>query len=49
MLHSSSFSGSYLGVVFEKISKKDKVPLMVPSIAKVVFVASPKDFEQGSK
>jgi hypothetical protein len=28
--------------VFEKFAKKDKVPLMVPSIAQVVFVTSPK-------
>jgi hypothetical protein len=37
----SSFSGSYLGV-FENFTKKDKVPWMVPSIAQVVFVTSPK-------
>jgi hypothetical protein len=37
----SSFSGSYLGV-FENFAKKDKVPRMVPSIAQVVFVTSPK-------
>jgi hypothetical protein len=35
------FSGSYLGV-FENFAKKDKVPRMVPSIAQVVFVTSPK-------
>jgi hypothetical protein len=35
------FSGSYLGV-FEDFAKKDKVALMVPSIAPVVFVTSPK-------
>jgi hypothetical protein len=34
----SSFSGSYLGV-FENFVK---VPWMVPSIAQVVFVTSPK-------
>jgi hypothetical protein len=37
----SFFSGSYLGV-FENFAKKDKVPRMVPSIAQVVFVTSPK-------
>jgi hypothetical protein len=35
------FFGSYLGV-FENFAKKDKVPRMVPSIAQVVFVTSPK-------
>jgi hypothetical protein len=35
------FSGSYLGV-FENFTKEDKVPLMVPSIAQVVFVTSSK-------
>jgi hypothetical protein len=35
------FSGSYLGV-FENFAKKDKVPRMVPLIAQVVFVTSPK-------
>jgi hypothetical protein len=37
----SFFSGSYLGD-FENFAKKDKVPRMVPSIAPVVFVTSPK-------
>jgi hypothetical protein len=40
-------SSSYLGV-FENFAKKDKVPQMVPSIAKVVFVTSPKGFNQAS-
>jgi hypothetical protein len=40
-LSRSSFSGSYLGV-FENLAKKDKVPRMVPPIAQVVFVTSPK-------
>jgi hypothetical protein len=35
------FFGSYLGV-FENFAKKDKIPRMVPSIAQVVFVSSPK-------
>jgi hypothetical protein len=35
------FSGPYLGV-FKKFSKKDKVPWIVPLIAQVVFVTSPK-------
>jgi hypothetical protein len=34
------FSRSYLE--FENFAKKDKVPRMVPSIAQVVFVTSPK-------
>jgi hypothetical protein len=37
----SSFSWSYLRV-FENFAKKDKVPRMVPSIAQVVFITSPK-------
>jgi hypothetical protein len=41
MSHSSSFSGSYLGI-FEDFAKKDKVPRMVPLIAQVVFATSPK-------
>jgi methyl coenzyme M reductase subunit C-like uncharacterized protein (methanogenesis marker protein 7) len=28
--------------VFENFAKKDKIPRMVPSIAQVVFVTSPK-------
>jgi hypothetical protein len=41
-LHLSlSFSGSYLGD-FENFAKKDKVPQMVPSIAQVLFITSPK-------
>jgi hypothetical protein len=36
-----SFSGTSLAV-FENFAKKDKVPLMDPSIAQVVFVTSPK-------
>jgi hypothetical protein len=39
------FSGSYLGV-FENFAKKDKVPRMVPSIAQVVFVTSPKTLSE---
>jgi hypothetical protein len=35
------FYGSYLGV-FKNLAKRDKVPRMVPSIAQVVFVTSPK-------
>jgi hypothetical protein len=35
------FSRSYFGV-FENFAKQDKVPWMVPSIAQVVFVTSPK-------
>jgi hypothetical protein len=35
------FSGSYLEV-FENFAKKDKTPRMVPSIAQMVFVTSPK-------
>jgi hypothetical protein len=35
------FSGSYLGV-FDNFEKKDKALRMVPSIAQVVFVTSPK-------
>jgi hypothetical protein len=37
----SFFSRSYLRV-FENFARRDKVPRMVPSIAKVVFVTSPK-------
>jgi hypothetical protein len=39
------FSRSYLGV-FENFAKKDKDPRMVPSIAQVVFVTSPKALSQ---
>jgi hypothetical protein len=35
------FFGSYLGV-FENFAKEDKNPEMVPSIAQVIFVTSPK-------
>jgi hypothetical protein len=38
------FSRSYLE--FENFAKKDKVPRMVPSIAQVVFVTSPKTLSE---
>jgi hypothetical protein len=43
-----SFSGFYLGVFEIFFAKRDKVPRMVPPIAQVVFVTSPKAFEQAS-
>jgi hypothetical protein len=39
------FFGCSLGV-FENFAKKDKVPRMVPSIAQVVFVTSPKTLRE---